>query len=234
MRTPAIVIASMAAFLGCQGAARVEVDPGAVQLWAPGQSARIRAVALARNGRSLPDKACAWSSADPKVAAVEGAGNQAVVTAAGAGTTTVRCRVGGASGEVLVSVRILSRVEVSPGRAELKILDDPRPLPLEVRAYDEKGSPATPRSVSTRCLDEGVCRGDDRGQLWAVGRGTTRAVVEADGTRAEIEVAVSDARTAAGKPRAVTGNPMLEYEKAAPIIQEELRKEELRKAAGKK
>jgi hypothetical protein len=221
--------ASAAALAACQGVSRVEVDPAAVQLWARGQSARVRAVALSGNGKALPDRICAWSSSDPKVAAVEGAGNLAVVTASGAGTASVRCRVGGAAGEVAVSVRILSRVEVSPARAELKLLDEPRPLALEVRAFDEAGGPATPRSVRTRCLEESVCRGDDRGQLWAVGAGATRAVVEADGTRAEIAVAVSDARTAAGKPRAVTGNPMLEYEKAAEIIQREQRK-----AAGKR
>jgi len=226
---PTLVAAAAAALLGCQGAARVEVDPSSVQLWARGQTARVRAVALARNGRSLPDKICAWSSADPRVASVEPAANAAAVTAAGSGTTAVRCRVGDAVGEVLVSVRLLSRVEVSPGRAELKLLDEPRPLQLEVRGYDEAGGAATPRSVSTRCLDEGVCRGDDRGQLWAVAKGATRAVVDADGAKAEIEVSVSDARTAAGKPRAVTGNPMLEYEKAARIIQEEQRR-----AAGKK
>jgi hypothetical protein len=225
-----ILLASTAAFLGCQGAARIEVDPGAVQLWARGQTARVHAVALSGNGKSLPDKICTWSSADPRVAAVEPAGNLAVVSAAGAGTTSVRCQVGGAVGEVLVSVRILSRIEVSPPRAELKLLDEPRPLPLEVRGYDQAGSPATPRSVSTRCRDENVCRGDDRGQLWAVGVGATRAEVDADGTRAEIEVSVADGRTAAGKPRAVKGNPMLEYEKAARIIQEEQRKA----AAGKR
>lgn len=229
MRSRPILVAAAAALLGCQGAARVEVDPGSVQLWARGQTARVRAVALSGNGKSLPDKICAWSSADPRVAAVEPAANLAVVTAAGPGTTSVRCRVGGAVGEVLVSVRILSRIEVSPPRAELKLLDEPRPLALEVRGYDEAGSPATPRSVTTRCRDENVCRGDDRGQLWAVGVGSTRAEVDADGIRTGIEVAVGDGRTAAGKPRRVTGNPMLEYEKAARIIQEEQRKA----AAGK-
>jgi hypothetical protein len=223
------ILAAAAALLSCQGVSRVEVDPAAVQLWSRGQTARVRAVALAGNGKALPEKTCAWSSANPRVATVEPAGNLAVLTAAGSGTTAVRCLVGGAAAEIAVSVRLLSRVEVSPSPAALKLLDQPAPLRLEIRGYDEAGGPATPRAVHTRCLDENVCRGDDQGQLWAVGPGSSRAVVEADGTPAEIAVSVADARTAAGKPRAVTGNPMLEYEKAVQIIQREQRQ-----AAGKK
>jgi hypothetical protein len=94
---------------------------------------------------------------------------------------------------------------------------------------DEAGAPAAPRSVRTSCLSEAVCRGDDRGQLWAVGPGETRAVVEGDGVRAEVPVRVVDARTAAGRPRKVAGDYMQQYEKAAEIIQREQRK-----AAGKK
>src|SRR5512144_624092 len=136
-RVPATLLAAGAALLGCQSVARIEVDPAAVQLWARGQSARVRAVALAGNGRTLPEKICAWTSSDPRVASVEPAGNLVVVTAAGPGTARVRCRAGGAEAEVAVSVRVLSRVEVSPARAELKLLDEPRPLALEIRGIDE-------------------------------------------------------------------------------------------------
>lgn len=229
MRPSRLSALALAALGACSGAARVEVDPASVQLWEPGQTARVQAVALASNGKALPDKPCAWTTADPAVARVAGSGREATVTAAGAGSTTVRCTVGGAAGEIAVAVRLLGRVEAEPSPAPLRLLDQAEPLALRVRAFDTAGQPATPRRIVTRCRDEGVCRGDDRGQLWPVGPGATTAVVEADGKALEVPVTVEDARTAAGRPRAVTGNPMLEYEKAAKILQRERDR-----AAGKK
>lgn len=212
--------------------ARVEVDPAGLQLTVRGQEGRVRAVALAGNGKTLPEKTCAWSSTDPRVATVAGRGNEATVAAAGSGSAAVRCRVGDAVGEVPVSVRLIGKVEVTPAAVELRLLDHATPASLQLRALDEAGQPATPRRLSTRCLDENVCRGDDRGQLWPVGAGESRAVVEADGARPEVAVRVVDARTAAGKPRAVTGNPMLEYERAAEIIQKEWKKSGRPRAPG--
>jgi len=184
---------------------------------------------MARNGKALPDRICQWSSSSPAVASVSAAGNSVLVTAVGQGAATVRCKVGGASGEVAVSVRVIGRLEVLPPVAELKLQDEATPFPLEVKAFDAAGQPASPRLVRTTCKDENVCRGDDRGQLWPAGAGKTRAWVEADGVATEIEVRVADARTAAGKPKAVKGNPMLEVEKAV-----EARDREERRAAQKK
>lgn len=216
---------TLLAFAACgTSVGRIEVDPGGLQLAVRGQQGKVRAVALARNGKTLPEKTCAWSTSDEKVAAVAAKGNEATVTAAGSGSAVVRCRVGDAVGEVPVAVRLIGKVEVTPAVLELKLLDEPAPTALGIRALDEAGQAATPRRLTTRCLDENVCRGDDRGQLWPVGAGQSRAVVEADGARTEVAVRVVDARTAAGKPRAVTGNPMLEYEKAAEIIQKEWKK----------
>jgi len=221
-----MLLAPLLALAACgSSAARVEVDPAGIQLTVRGQEARVRAVALAGNGKTLPEKTCAWSSSDAKVVAVAARGNEATVTAAGSGSAAVRCQVGDAVAEVPVSVRLIGKVEVTPAGLELRLLDQATPTALQVRALDEAGQPATPRRLTTRCLDENVCRGDDRGQLWPVGAGASRALVEADGARTEVPVKVVDARTAAGKPRAVTGNPMLEYEKAAEIIQREWKKE---------
>jgi hypothetical protein len=50
-------------------------------------------------------------------------------------------------------------------------------------------------------------------------------VVEVEGARsAEIAVRVVDARTAAGKPKAVKGNPMEAYEREYERLQREERK----------
>jgi len=229
MRAP-LLLAASSALLACGGPARVEVDPASVQLFVQGQSARVKAVALAGSGKALPEKPCKWSAGDAAVVSLAARGNEATVTAVGPGSTAVRCQVGSVAGEVAVSVRVVAKVEVTPAVAALKLRDQPEPTALSVRAIDDKGQQIAPRTLVTRCLDENVCRGDDRGQLWPVGAGSSPVLVEADGASTRIEARVEDARTAAGKPRAVTGNPMLEYEKAYQILEKERQK----KAAGAK
>jgi hypothetical protein len=89
------------------------------------------------------------------------------------------------------------------------MLDEPAPVALTVAAHDDAGAPVLGRTAFSRCANEDVCRGDARGQLWAVGPGETTAAVEIDGARSgEIAVRVVDARSAAAKPQAVKGNPM--------------------------
>jgi hypothetical protein len=217
----AVLLFAAAAAAGCGGPVRVAVDPPAVQLYARGQSARVRAVALAADGRALPGRHCAWDSADARVATATSQGNELTVTAAGPGSTALRCRVGAVVVELPVSVRVLSRLEVSPSAPELRLGDAPRPQALEVRAFDQDGRPATPRRLLSRCLDEAVCRGDDRGQLWPVAPGASDAEVEADGLIQRLRATVVDARSAAGRPRAVKRDPTEPYRRAAEALERE-------------
>jgi hypothetical protein len=207
-----VVLAS--ALAGCDSVARVDLAPASLRFGVKGQTAKVHAAPVAKNGKPLPAEACAWSTSDAKVATVAGPANDAVVTAAGPGLARITCKVGGVSAEVEVLVRVVSRVEVTPAKVELKMLDEPAPVPFNVVAYDDTGAPVLGRMMLTRCTSEDVCRGDSRAQLWAVGPGDTTAVVEVEGARSvEVPVHVVDARTAEGKPKAVKGNPMLEIER---------------------
>ncbi len=203
----------------CDRPARIALDPQSVRLYGKGQSLKVHASAFARNGKPLPEEICKWSSSDEKVATVGGRHNDATVTAVGAGSAVARCSLGSLVAEAEVVVRLVNKVEVSPQRVELKILDRPEPVALEVRAFDGEGRPLSGRVVLTRCLDENVCRGDNRGQLWAVGTGESKVSVEVDEARAEITAHVLDSRTSEGKPKRVKGNPMLDYEKAVKALQ---------------
>jgi hypothetical protein len=94
-----------------------------------------------------------------------------------------------------------------------------------VTAVDDTGAPVLGRAAFSRCANEEVCRGDGRAQLWAVGAGETTATVDVEGARsAEVHVRVVDARTAAGKPKAVKGNPMEAVEREYLRRQAEERK----------
>lgn len=224
MRTRALALSLLAA-AGCQQAARIELEPGSLRFAAPGLTAKVRATPVAQNGRPVPDRICRWSSSDEKVATVAG-DNDATVTAVGPGSARIRCTIGGVASEIPVQVRVVAKVAVSPERVELRLLDEPAPVRLEVRVEDDAGTPMQGRVAFTRCANEEVCRGDARAQLWAVAPGETTAVVEVDGARSrEIPVRVVDARTAAGRPRAVRGNPMEEIEREVRRRQEEERKQ---------
>jgi len=213
-RPTALALACAAALAACDGPARVELDPPTVRLQARGQAAPLRATVRASNDRVLPAAGCEWSSTDDRVATVAGKLRDAIVTATGPGTAAVRCSAGRVGALAQVTVRIASRVEVSPARLEVKLQDEAAPSALQVQVLDTEGRPYLDRPVSTRCANESVCRGDDRGQVWPVGAGETRATVTVDGASSSVLVKVVDARTAEGKPRRVKGNPMLDVEKA--------------------
>ncbi len=209
--------------------ARVETEPSTLRFGVRGQTARIHARPIARNGTPVPDQVCRWSSTDEKVVTVSGPANDATVTAAGPGSAAVVCAIGDLRAEVPVQVRVVAKVTVRPDRADLKVTDEPAPFPLEVAAFDDAGAPVLGRVALSRCADETVCRGDGRGQLWAVAPGRTTAFVEVEGARSgDVAVSVADARTAAGKPQRVKGNPM-------EAIEREVRKREAeeKKAAEK-
>ncbi|MFT3917451.1 MAG: hypothetical protein QM704_26205 [Anaeromyxobacteraceae bacterium] len=207
----ALLLTGLAACGG--GVARVELDPPSLRLGVRGQVAKVHASPRDKNGKSLPASICAWRSSDEKVATVRGA-NDAEITAAGPGEATVTCAIGDAKGEVTVLVRVVSKVTASPARVELQVLDEPKAFPVVVEAFDDAGARVVGRHATSHCASEDVCRGDSVPQLWPVGAGDTTAFIQVEGARSEpIAVHVVDARSAAAKPKRVTGNPMEAYEK---------------------
>jgi hypothetical protein len=188
MRQAPLILAAVLALPACSKPSAVDVEPASLRFGLRGQTAKLHATPRARDGKPMVESACAWTSSDDKVATVAGKHNDAVVTAVGPGSATVRCGVGDVAGEAPVIVRVVSRVEATPARVALRMLDEPAPAALEVRAFDDTGSPVTGRAPFSRCADESVCRGDGRGQLWAVGPGSTTAVVEVEGGRVSLRV----------------------------------------------
>jgi hypothetical protein len=204
-----------AATLACGGPARIETEPTTLRFFGRGQSLKVHAAPVAKNGRPLPSSVCAWSSSDEKVATVSGPHNDATVTSAGPGSATIVCKIGGVTAEVPVTVRVVARVEAAPAKVEVKILDEATPVALQVTALDDTGAPVVGRALRSRCASEEICRGDQRGQIWGVAPGETTATVEVEGaTSAPVAVKVVDARSAEGRPQLVKGNPMEAIEKA--------------------
>lgn len=233
-----VLLAAAGPLAACDSVARVELTPTSLRFGVAGQTAKVHAAPVAKNGKPLPAQACKWSSSDGKVASVAGPANDAVVTAVGPGAAKVTCAVGSVKAEVEVLVRVVTRVTVSPEKVDLAMRDEPAPVALQVAAFDDTGAPVLGRPFVTRCASEDVCRGDGRAQLWAAGPGDTTAVVEVEGARsAPIAVHVVDARSPDARPKAVKGNPMDEierlYNKKIAAEKKEAEKAARAKAAGK-
>jgi hypothetical protein len=213
----ALLLASLLA--GCGGPARVELEPGSVKLFGRGQSATLHATPREKSGRPVPSAICAWSSSDPGVVTATGKHNQATVTSVAPGTATVTCTIGSLKAEVVAAVRVVARVAVALEKAELVRSDESRPLALPVQVFDDQGAPVVGRLAFTRCESEEVCRGDPRGQLWAVGAGTTTATVEVEGIKVTLPVTVKDDRTEATRPKVLKKGYMEDLEKEVRLRQ---------------
>jgi hypothetical protein len=198
----------------CGGPARVDLDPASVKLYGAGQSAGVHATPRDAQGRALLERPCAWASSDPRVATVAGKHLDATVTSVAPGLATVTCQVGGATARLAVAVRRVARVAAAPAQAALELADERRPLALQVQVLDDEGAPVPGRIAFTRCADEEVCRGDARGQLWAVGAGATTATVEVEGVTATVAVTVRDVRTEATRPQVLKKGYMEDLERA--------------------
>ena len=197
----------------CGGPARIELEPGSVTLFGRGQAATLHATPREKSGKPVPAEICAWSSSDPRVATVVGKHNEATVTSVAPGSASVACTIGKVKAEVVVAVRVVARIAVALEKAELVRSDENRPLLLPVQVFDDQGAPVVGRLAFTRCADEEVCRGDARGQLWAVGAGATTATVEIEGVQATLPVAVRDERTEATRPQVLKKGYMEDLER---------------------
>ncbi len=219
-----LIAAALPLLAGCGGPERIDLEPASLKLYGRGQQATLHATPRTRAGQ--PDQAatCAWSSSDPTVATVAGKHNQVVVTSVRPGTATITCAIGPLRAGATAAVRSVTRLSVKPAQVALTLGDERAALKLEVTAYDEEGAVVPDRLVLTRCDDEGVCRGDARGQLWPTGPGRTAATVTVEGVDAVVPVVVTDGRTEATRPQVLQRGYMEDLER-------QIRKREAAEAA---
>ena len=168
-------------------ATRLEVWPAAVRLFALGDETLLTARVLDRQGNVLEDEPVAWSTDDPSVAAVDGAG---LVTAAGNGSATVTAASGGLDGTAAVAVtQQATRVEVAPVPDTLRRYGDT--VRVAVRAFDANGHPAPASALEWTTSDSTVAAVDGTGLVTAVGNGSA-TISAGPGETAAVEVVVHD------------------------------------------
>ena len=167
----------------------VAVMPDTVAFTAIGQNVQLSAEVLDQARRMMKDVGVSWSSTDTAVAVVDSVG---LVTAAGAGSTTVAATAGDVSGPAVVTVmQSAGRVEVMP------VADTITPgetLRLAAEAFDENGHRVEGAEFRWSSSDVSVATVDASGLVRGVAEGVatiTAMAGDASGT-SEITVANPD------------------------------------------
>ena len=152
-----------------------------------GDTARLSAEVLDQFGRTLPGAAVSWASADASVAAVDSTG---LVTAAGAGATTVTATADSVSGSAAVTVmQSAGSVVVSPPSATVAPGDTVR---LSAEALDANGHPVAGAEFAWSSSDASVATVDGSGLVTGVGEGSATVTAAAGDVRGTSEITVAN------------------------------------------
>jgi hypothetical protein len=182
---------------GAESVAGVLLSAAGATLGA-GESVQVHATLVGPTGTPIGSPsagtargaAVTWSSADPSVAVVNGAG---IVVAARAGETMVTATSGQAVARMPIVVRErpptqVARLQVAPRSQTVSIIGGT--AHLSVVATDLRGTPIGDPAVTWSSLDPTVARVDGRGVVTAFGSGTARITAVAGGVADTAEVLV--------------------------------------------
>ena len=164
----------------------VTISPATVMLQSLGETVRLSVTVRDQHGQTMTGVNVTWTSSDASVASVSSDG---LVTAAGNGTATVTCSVGGVSdtADVTVEQRPAS-LRPASGNHQEGIRGHRLPQPLVVRVEDEGGSGVAGVSVTFTpgeesgmvSLDAAITDADGQASTeWTLGSGPTQSVAAA-------------------------------------------------------
>ncbi|WP_419940512.1 Ig-like domain-containing protein [Candidatus Palauibacter sp.] len=168
-----------------QAAARVTVDPPALDFDALGDTIRATATALDEDEHPIPMPAVTWASDDAAVATVDSTG---LATATGEGTATITATVGTASGEAQVEVeQVPDSLQVtSPGSA-LAVGDS---MQFTATVFDRNGHPVGGLTFEWSSSDPAIATVDERGWVMGIAEGSADITAVAGELRASKTLAV--------------------------------------------
>ena len=170
----------------------IAVSPDAVRFTALGQTTQLEAEVREQAGRVMAQVTVSWSSGDTLVVVVDSAG---LVTAVGAGTTTVTVAAGEVAGAVVVTVmQSAGSVLVSPSESTIGVGDT---LRLAAEAFDENGHRVDGAAFAWSSSDAGIARVDQAGLVEAIAEGTARIRATAGDVSGTAQVTVENPDRAA-------------------------------------
>jgi uncharacterized protein YjdB len=169
---------------GQPGPAAVVASPDSVVLDALGDTARFRAEARTAAGAVIPGAPLTWTSLDPGVASVDGAG---LVTSQGAGRGRIVVASGGRADTVVARVApVTASVRVLPQLHAFAAVNDT--FRYAAQALDRRGNVIPGSVFAWTSLDPSVATVDGAGLVTALGAGDAR-IVAASGARADTALA---------------------------------------------
>ncbi|MDX2122723.1 MAG: Ig-like domain-containing protein [Gemmatimonadota bacterium] len=144
-------------------------------------------------GGTAPGVAVQWSSSDPAIATVTGAG---LVTALAPGAAAITATVEGVSAKAQVTVTPVpvDLVLIEPAEAQLAVGDD---LALKVVVRDRHGVELHDRPVEWSMSPAGVVQPGAPGRVRALREGAVEIVAECEGVRGSARIGVTPAPVAA-------------------------------------
>lgn len=179
-------VKGLASIAVTQVAAQVRLAPELDTLRTVGRSAQFIAIAFDDTGGVLRTAKPRWSSSDPMVASVDGAG---LATATGAGTARVIARVGEAADTgTLVVAQVIRFIVVTPGYDTLTAIADTGRL--VALAFDSLNFSIPNPSVAWGTSDPAVATVDQMGLVQAAKNGVVLVTASAAGQSASATVLV--------------------------------------------
>jgi uncharacterized protein YjdB len=174
-------------FVITQGAvASVAVTPSPITMVA-GQTTQLAASAKSASGGIVAGNTVVWSSSSTAVASVS---SQGVVTAVGAGTTTITATVDGVSGSASVTVSNVpvGSVSVSPQGPTIATLSSAQ---LTVKVTDQNGADVTNRIVSWTTSNALIATVSSTGVVTGVAPGSATITATSEGKSGSTTVTVT-------------------------------------------
>lgn len=152
-----------------------------------GDTLRLAAEVLDSGGSPMDAGAVQWSSADPRVASVDGDG---LVTAVGNGSTTLQASAGDVSATVEVAVeQAVTSLYLSSDSVAFDALGDT--ARVVAVALDPGGSPVPGGEMVWQATPDGIVAVDSTGHLTSVGNGVAQVTVSVGGASRDIPVRVA-------------------------------------------
>lgn len=191
-RAVGLVVLVIGSLLACAKPAKIKIDPAKVQLFDSGGSKIVNVTVLDQKGRPMDNPKLKFSSSNPEVAEVDGAGK---VTANGTGDAQVTVTAGKVSASVPVMVRIASSLKLDFKDKSQLVTGIQGPVnsqaPLLVSGQDEMGKPADLSVATFASSNPKVAVLDQQGVLTILSSGATDVSVSMGKTKATLRVPVT-------------------------------------------
>jgi len=169
--------------------ASVQISPSTASLVLGSSPVTLTAGAFDADGNSLPGRVATWSSQNPTVASVNSSG---VVSAIGAGSTTVTANIEGKSTSVTVNVGVtpaapVASVTVTLGNPALSVGQETQGV---ATLKDAQGNVLN-RAVTWSSLDTAVAKVTSSGVVTAHAAGTVAIIARSEGVSGAASLTVN-------------------------------------------